>query len=290
MYNNFLLKIYRKTEKIAGYKWSVENPRMVICLIHGLAEYAGRYERVATAFNEKGIAMVSMDLRGHGISSGKPDHAAPRNDILQDIDALVEYAKENWPGVPIAMYGHSLGGNLTLDYRARGTYNHHVAYYIVSAPWLLLYKDMPVPVVHFVKLLAKIKPSLHLASGIDEKQLGNPQHVQGYSKDPLVGDGISALTAIEAYEIGKQLAHGTYQKETDRAKAVPMLLMHGTADTICSIEGSRLYAARDDQNCEFIQWQEYCHEIHNGGQNANGDEVIKTMVKYLERQLQNLEK
>ena len=44
MYNNFLLKIYRKTEKIAGYKWSVENPRMVICLIHGLAEYVNSHQ------------------------------------------------------------------------------------------------------------------------------------------------------------------------------------------------------------------------------------------------------
>lgn len=285
MYNNFLLKTYEKDRKIAGYKWSVENPRMVVCLIHGLAEYAGRYERVAAAFAEKGIAMVSMDLRGHGISSGKRDHAAPRKEVLKDIDALVDYAKENWPGIPMAMYGHSLGGNLTLDYRARGTYNDYMACYIVSAPWLLLYKDMPAPAVQLVKLLSKIKPDLHLASGIDEKQLGHPERVGGYGKDPLVGDGISAQTAIEAYEIGKKLARGIYDAETNRAKDIPMLLMHGTADTICSIEGSRQYAAQEDQSCRFVEWEEYCHEIHNGGPEANGDEVLKTMAEYLEKQL-----
>lgn len=36
----------------------------------------------------------------------------------EDIDALVEYAQEFYPGVPIVMYGHSMGGNITLDYRA----------------------------------------------------------------------------------------------------------------------------------------------------------------------------
>ena len=64
MYENFdLCKI--KDGKIVGYKWDADQPIMTVCIIHGIGEYAARYERVAEAFNRNGIAVVSMDLRGH---------------------------------------------------------------------------------------------------------------------------------------------------------------------------------------------------------------------------------
>ena len=59
-------------------------------------------------------------LRGHGRSQGVRGACAPRKEVLKDIDALIEYAQAFYPGVPIVMYGHSMGGNITLDYRARG--------------------------------------------------------------------------------------------------------------------------------------------------------------------------
>ena len=99
---------------VQGYHFPCENPNHVVCLIHGIGEHAGRFSRVAEHFNEAGIAVVSMDLRGHGRSQGVRGACAPRKEVLKDIDALIEYAQEFYPGVPIVMYGHSMGGNITL--------------------------------------------------------------------------------------------------------------------------------------------------------------------------------
>lgn len=67
-------------------------------LIHGIGEHAGRFSRVADYFNHAGIAVVSMDLRGHGRSQGVRGACAPRAEVLRDIDALIEYAQAFYPG------------------------------------------------------------------------------------------------------------------------------------------------------------------------------------------------
>ena len=57
-----------------------------------------------------------------------------------------------------------------------------------------------------------------------------------------------------------------------------LLLMHGDKDRICNIEGSRIIAERMEksgENIEYVEWKELFHEIHNGGEKSNGDEVIE---------------
>ena len=78
---------------VQGYHFPCEAPHHVVCLIHGIGEHAGRFSRVADYFNHAGIAVVSMDLRGHGRSQGVRGACAPRVEVLKDIDALIEYAR-----------------------------------------------------------------------------------------------------------------------------------------------------------------------------------------------------
>ena len=55
---------------LQGYHWSVKHPVAVMSLVHGLAEHCGRYEELAQHLNRNGIAVVGIDLRGHGLSAG----------------------------------------------------------------------------------------------------------------------------------------------------------------------------------------------------------------------------
>ena len=94
MYDVFMLRNLEEG-KIAGYRWDLDDPKKVICIIHGIGEYGGRYDRVAETFREAGYAVYAMDLRGHGISLGKRGHCAPRRDVLEDIDAYTELLWKN---------------------------------------------------------------------------------------------------------------------------------------------------------------------------------------------------
>ena len=82
---------------VQGYHFPCEAPHHVVCLIHGIGEHAGRFSRMADYFHRAGIAVVSMDLRGHGRSQGVRGACAPRAEVLRDIDALIEYAREFYP-------------------------------------------------------------------------------------------------------------------------------------------------------------------------------------------------
>lgn len=279
MYEVFCLKKESQHNEITGYCWNCKNPSYVVCLIHGIGEYAGRYDRMAEKMAQVGIEMLSMDLRGHGRSYGKRGHCAPRKKVFEDIDALLSYAKEHYPHIPLVLYGHSMGGNLVLHYRKQGRLNSLPAGYVVSAPWVELVRKIPVPLYIAVRLLAKAAPSFAIASGVSSSDLGNSRQVGNYEKDPLVHGKISALCAAEGFDIGNALASGSLE-DNRGAKEVPMLLMHGKEDKICSISGSEKIAAVE--NCQFIKWPGLFHEIHNGGTESSGDEVIETVITWIQ--------
>lgn len=280
MYDQFCLKtVSRQGGVITGYRWERENPLAVICIIHGIGEYAGRYERMAQKLQDAGYALCSMDLRGHGTSLGKRGHCAPRYEIHKDIDDLLGYAECRYSRKPLVLYGHSMGGNLVLDYRKRGNKNGLPSAYIVSAPWIQLVRTIPSWQYTAVKALAKLIPDFAISSGVSAAELGNPKAVGNYEADPLTHKKISLQCALDGFETGNAMAEGMLA-DNGRAKEIPMLLMHGTEDKICSIEGSDKIAALE--KCDYIRWPGLYHEIHNGGSESNGNEVIAEMIRWLQ--------
>lgn len=281
MYDKFVL---RNLEEgiIRGYSWHLEDPEKVICIVHGIGEYGGRFDRVAEVFREKNMAACALDLRGHGESLGKRGDCAPRNSVLDDVSELLRYAEEKYPGKPIILYGHSMGGNIVLDYRARGEMNDHPAGYIISAPWVRLVRPVPPLLYKAVKLLSRIAPSFTIGSDINEANLGNPEKVKPFKDNPMVHNRISALCAVDGFDKGIGFEDGTAEDDR-RAAKIPTLLMHGSEDRICDVNGSRRIAKRlqaQGDDLEYIEWEGLFHEIHNGNETSTGDEVIAKMVRW----------
>ena len=281
MYDKFVL---RNLEEgiIRGYSWHLEDPEKVICIVHGIGEYGGRFDRVAEAFRDKNMAVCALDLRGHGESLGKRGDCAPRNSVLDDVSELLRYAEEKYPGKPLVLYGHSMGGNIVLDYRARGEMNDHPAGYIISAPWVRLVRPVPPLLYKAVKLLSRIAPSFTIGSDINEANLGNPEKVKPFKDNPMVHNRISALCAVDGFDKGIGFEDGTAEDDR-RAAKIPTLLMHGSEDRICDVNGSRRIAKRlqaQGDDLEYIEWEGLFHEIHNGNENSTGDEVIAKMVRW----------
>ena len=259
---------------LKGYHWGVESPKQLVVIIHGIGEYAWRYDRVAKIFNEENVAVISMDLRGHGKSFGKRGHTAPRLEILNDIDDLIIYSLDKYPGVPLVLYGHSMGGNMVLDYRGRGLLASRPSGFVVTAPWIRLVKPLPKPLALAALILSKIAPSTAFESKIDALVLGNPKSVGEYKKDPLVHGKITAETAQDGFTVGKMLEEGRLY-EAVLGKEKPMLLLHGKKDMVCSIEGTRMVVKHEDKNfTTYVELEGIYHEVHNGGDHSDGSEVI----------------
>lgn len=274
MYTNFTIK--RPDTELVGYQYPCEEepPTRVVCLLHGAGEHAGRYGIVADILNQRGIVLLAMDLRGHGRSPGKRGHCAPRDEVLADVDALIETAQGTYPGLPITLYGHCLGGNIALDYRRRGRYRHQLAGYVITAPWIRLVHKVSLPLYYGVRLMARLNPTMtmNIAIAFPTDDPAYPANARtGDGADPLVHGKISMRTALDAYTVGQALQ----KEETDAAhadpvEAIPCLVLHGTQDRICDIEGTRDFArTQRARNFRFEELPGYPHAVHSG---APGDE------------------
>ncbi len=281
MWTEFDMEVQGGGITLRGYHWPVENAEQVVVIIHGIGEYAGRYDRVAGILGEAKIAVLSMDLRGHGKSPGKRGHTAPRRRILQDIDALIKEAEKQYPDVPLILYGHSMGANMVLDYRVRGAMADHPAAYLTTAPWILLVKPVSPLLKKLAGVLSLVTPSVLFRSKIDSAVLGNPKSVGEYHRDPMVHGFISAQTAHDGFFMAEQLAKGTL-KGPFLAKEKPLLILHGTQDRLCDVEGARLVFSHEDPAHTLLEeLPGIYHEIHNGGPQSDGQEIIYKIRDYI---------
>jgi len=99
--------------------YSVENPRAVVQIMHGLGDHAGRYAHVADALNSAGYSAYVPDQRGHGRTGvkqfggdlsklGKLGPGGLRAAVA-DFTQMTEIIRAENPGVPIVLLGHSMG-------------------------------------------------------------------------------------------------------------------------------------------------------------------------------------
>lgn len=94
----------------------------VIQVVHGMTEHIMRYEEFANYLNKGGIAVVGIDLLGHGMSTNngtKKMYFGPEGSwklVVDDLDTCFQHTKELYPDVPYVMMGFSLGSFLARTY------------------------------------------------------------------------------------------------------------------------------------------------------------------------------
>jgi alpha-beta hydrolase superfamily lysophospholipase len=64
----------------------------------------------------------------------------------------------------------------------------------------------------------------------------------------------------------------------ERYPGLPLLIMHGMADSIALQSSSMEFAAALDGNCKLVLWEDAYHELHN---ETNKVEVLKTMTDWI---------
>ena len=245
-------------------------PRAAITLVHGFGEHCGRYRHMAEAFTGAGFALLTGDHRGHGKSGGLRGHTPSYEHIMDDVDGMVVAAAQRFPGMPQFIYGHSMGGNFTLNYVLRR--RPQLAGVVVTGPWLRLAFAPPRWQVVVGRVMDRLYPALIQDTGLNTEGLSrDPAVGTAYRADPLVHSNMSARLYTSIDTAGSwALAHAS-------EFTLPLLLMHGSDDSITSAPASREFAGRAP-NCTFKQWEGLRHEIHNEPEQA---EVFATTIAWL---------
>ncbi len=268
--------VLRETPYLFGRSWPLEAPKGVVCLVHGLGEHSGRYAPLAAALNGAGFAVHAFDLRGHGKSGGKRGHTPSYDALLDDITCLLDDAEKKFPRAPLFLYGHSLGGNLVINYILRRPVERLTGA-VATGPWLRLAFEPPAYKVWLARTVGRLLPCLLQPNGLDPAMLSHdPEIVRAYVEDPLVHDRISSALFLGAYEAG------LWALEHAADLPVPLLLMHGAADQLTSPKASEEFCQRAGKRCTFRAWDGLYHEIHNEPQK---EEVYRTVIAWLESRL-----
>jgi acylglycerol lipase len=249
-----------------------EKTKAVIILVHGLGEHIQRYLQWADMFKKEGIGFAGVDLPGHGRSDGKRGNVKNYALLGEMIDILISSCKQTFPGIPVYIYGQSLGGGIVLDYLLHK--NPRIKGAIVTSPWLRLsFKPAKIKLI-MASVMKNLLPGLIQPSGLNVDHISHDKtEIEKYKSDPLVHGKISVSLFHEAMTAAAySLAHASELK-------IPTLILHGSDDLICSPEGSREFAEKTSK-AELKIWEGGYHELHN---EPFKDDVFKYILDWINR-------
>jgi alpha-beta hydrolase superfamily lysophospholipase len=239
-----------------------------------LGEHSGRYHALAEHFCRAGFEVIAFDQIGHGQSGGPRGHVSDYELLLDDIDALVRELRHRGGRGPCWLYGHSLGGNLVLNFLLRR--RPELSGAVVTSPLLLPVVSPPLWKRLLATALNGLSPGLTFRTGIDPAALSHDlQAVQRYREDPLVHGRVSVRLAIQ------MLAAGRWALRHADQLLLPTLLMHGAADRLTSPAASRQFAQQAGSVCTLKVWPDLFHELHWEPQRA---QVLDTALDWMNQQ------
>lgn len=237
--------------------WACKDPRAVVLLIHGQGEHIGRYRAVADFFHQRRVAVWGFDQQGYGRSGGQRGHADGLKAYLDDLGLFISRVKREYPSVPLILYGHSMGGNIVLNYALRAG-DTRIKAVVATGPWIRLAFEPPAIKVWSGRLMRYVLPTLSLPTGLDTRLLSRDEEVvRRYDEDSLVHDRVSAAAGIALME------GASWLNRYSGAIAYPTLLMHGGADGITAAAATSAFASRLSGDVLYKEWPGLYHEIHN---------------------------
>jgi alpha-beta hydrolase superfamily lysophospholipase len=244
--------------------WDRPDPDRIVILVHGYGEHMGRYEHVAAALVDRGAAIYGPDHLGHGESDGEQVLVTTFENVVDDLHAVVELARERHPGRPVVMVGHSMGGLIATRYAQR--YGGLEAL-VLSGPAVGL------SVVITDWLAAPELPD----DPIDVSTLSrDPAVGEAYANDPLVYHGGWKRPTLEAF-----VAADAAIEADGGFGDLPTYYVHGEADEIVPLAVARPWVHRlagSDFTERIVP--EARHEVFN---ETDQEETIGQVAAWIER-------
>jgi alpha-beta hydrolase superfamily lysophospholipase len=99
-------------------------PKGIVQLVHGMCEHKERYMPFMEYLAANGYACVIHDHRGHGESVKSSEdlgyfYEGGARAMVYDIKMVTSWAKETFPGLPLILFGHSMGSMAVRSYVKR---------------------------------------------------------------------------------------------------------------------------------------------------------------------------
>lgn len=278
-------------------RWLPESgePRSVLLVLHGMSEHSGRYARFAEALVDDGHAVYALDHRGFGRTSavtgmGKTGPGG-FDGVLGSIRSLQETATAEFPGLPVIVFGHSMGSMFTQAYVQR---HHDLAGFILSGS--------AAPTPELGELVTGVEAIVEAGAGDEPLDaLGSfnegfapartdydwlsrdDDEVDKYVADPMCGDGNPVTAGFLAGMLGLLQDAGVADAIASIPSGTPALLVTGEADPVSN--GGEAVRVLEQQyrdaglDVTAYYYPEARHELLN---EVNRDEVTADILRWID--------
>ena len=263
--------------ELRTYLWpAAGTPRAHLLIVHGIAEHAGRYGHVGTQLASAGITTHAYDQRGFGRSGGHRAYIDRWSQYHDDVEDRLTEVRSAAGGLPVVLYGHSMGGLIALGYTLADPPRHLPDLLVLSAP------AIDAAVSTWKRRLADI-----LGGTMPRFSIANTFPPGGLSSDPAVEAAYRA-DPIAVHRTTTRLGASLF-REQDRVRRalagsaplpVTTYVLHGADDPIVPESASRTLDGRE--NVTRRVYQRLHHETHN---EPSGPTVIDDTIAWILRQV-----
>ena len=195
--------------EIVGYRWdAADKPRGAVQLTHGMGEHVQRYGDLARALTGHGLVVYGQDHRGHGATARSADELGQLGPdgwtrLVEDIDLLVSRVRDEQPGLPLVLLGHSMGSFAVQQYLL--DHNDRVDAVVLTGTTALdllepaLDLDKPIDLAAFNAAFEPARTEFDWLSRDEEI-------VDAYIADPRCGFGIDTDAAKDMFAGARRMA------------------------------------------------------------------------------------
>jgi len=270
---------------LAAFRWLPDDePRGLVQLTHGMGEHVLRYGDLADRLTALGFVVQGQDHRGHGATArdnGTEPGVLGRGgwrELVNDIGRLLERGREDFPGVPVVLLGHSMGSfavqQFLLDHSAE------VDAAVLSGTTLLDQLEAAIDTSAPMDLSAFNAPFAPARTDYDWLTRDEAQ-VDAYVADPWCGFGLDATSGQEMFVGGRDVADP--QRLDAMQTELPLYVAVGEDDPVGGpvVLAQALvdrYRAAGLTDVAFRVWPGARHEIFN---ETNRDDVDGELIEWI---------
>ncbi len=240
--------------------------RGTVLLTHGMGEHSGRYGHVVQRLAAAGFRIVNWDLRGHGRSGGPRGDAPDYATLIDDMARIWRLAQDG--PEPFFLYGHSLGGQITLNFAVEQ--RPAVAGLVITSPWFELSFVPPSWKVFLANMTARVWPTFTQDTDVVPERLSRDlDFLKAMPDRQLMHHRMSA-------RMFHALTEGAARAARDAAGLpYPILLVHGSDDPVTSPEATRrFFESLSSTDKSLLIIPDALHETHNDlGRDAVLDQI-----------------
>ena len=253
------------------------SPKGVLIAIHGGLAHAGDYCTLARAFSPHGWTTVSFDMRGHERKYRVDIESF--DDFLVDLDLFIDWAREAFPGQPLFMVGHSMGG-LIAGHHALGagqSESSPISGYILSSPYWANAVPIPKPVIMLSNVLARITPGLKAPIPDFTESLTHDAAITQRHRDDEA-DNYRASEGTIRFSSELMRAHKKIEADIEDWQKPVFAVVAGNDELS---DSARVEQLLDRIDPDLLERHFYADNFHENFNETNRDEIFAKILDWL---------